>query len=171
MYPIHVSLSKSQASKLKRNQPVQIKAAGMQGPVKLVVHPETAKRYHKAMIKGSGMRIQLTPAELQASGFFDTLKNIGQQALSFTKSKALPFLKENVLPQVKTAIAPIVRQQAEAAADKAVKAISSKSELLGSLAEQQKQAAVNAALSKAGFGVKKKGRKPKGPNGGSFRAL
>jgi hypothetical protein len=96
MQKLPLTLNESQAGKLVRRQPVQLKHSQLLPEHRhyLMLHPETHKRAMKAMAAGKGLRITLTPEEIEASGsgFFDLLKKAANVA-----SKVGRFVKEKII--------------------------------------------------------------------------
>ncbi len=106
-----VSLTKSQYMKLKRGQTVQLSAQQIspnaQQSHHLILHHETAKKVKKAIAQKKGVRLSLSPEELEASGeglkeFLQGLKKAG----SWVKSNVIdtPFYQQSVRPIVNEAV-------------------------------------------------------------------
>lgn len=150
MHPIDVSIDAKIAKKLVKGQSVQLKPQHMAKGKVLMVHHETAKRYHNAKKMGKGMRIILTVPEIEASGikdWFKSLLNMGKVAYKPIASIAKPL--------VKTFAAPIAT------------AISAKTGL--PISGEMVSGVADTVGSLAGVGMKKKGRPRKKQVGGSFR--
>lgn len=150
MHPIDISIDAKTARKLIKGQSVQLKPQNMTKGKVLMVHHETAKRYHKAKKMGKGMRIILTVPEIEASGIMDWFKSLGNMV-------TLPFKK----------LAPVLKPVAKALAPVIAPVIASKTGLPVSADLLEKGVDVVGNL--AGVGMKKRGRPRKKQVGGSFR--
>lgn len=107
-HPVDVTLNKSQFDKLRRGHTVQLDSNQVSGgPHRLVVHHETAKKILRARTAGKGVRIALTPNEMEMSGegfkeFLQGLKNAGK----WVKEKVIdtPFYQQSIKPIVRQAV-------------------------------------------------------------------
>jgi hypothetical protein len=111
MEKLPLTLTEAQARKLvSKKGTVQLKHSQLMHPHMhyLLLHSEAHKRAKKAMNSGKGLRIgPLTDEEINGSGFFDLLKNIGRAAV-----KAGKFVKDNIIDSnlYQTSIKPEVRK-------------------------------------------------------------
>jgi len=110
-HQVSVTLSKPQFDKLMRGQQIQLSHQQIGGGIAkkhhVMVHPATAKKIHCAMAKQKGVRICMTPHEMEASGeglkeFWEKLKNAGK----FIKDKIIdtPFYQQTVRPVAKNLV-------------------------------------------------------------------
>jgi len=107
---VPVSLSAAQYQKLCRGHPIQLASHQISGQGlknQIAVHPTTAKKIHTARMKQKGVRITMTPHEMECSGeglkeFWDKLKNAGQ----FIKNKIIdtPFYQQTIRPIAKNLV-------------------------------------------------------------------
>jgi hypothetical protein len=151
-HPVDITLTQSQFDKLRRGHTIQLdreQASG--GPHRLMVHHETAKKIHRARASNKGVRIALTPHEMEMSGegfkeFLEGLRNAGK------------WVKEKIIdtPFYQSSIKPIVRQ----AVDTGLSAVAPK---LGVAAPLAKSGVDELGRQIGAFGVvPKKMRKSKG---------
>jgi len=111
MQKLPLTLTEAQARKLMNKHPIQLKHSQLKPEHMhyLMVHPETHKRAMKALASGKGIRVALTPEELEmsGSGFFDLLKKAGQAVV-----KGARFVKDKIIDSnlYQTSIKPEVRK-------------------------------------------------------------
>lgn len=108
MQKLTLNLNEAQVRKLINGHPIQIDKEKLNGSQHyLMVHPSTHKRATTARMKGKGIRVALTPEELQMSGqgFMDILRKIGKAA-TFVKDKIIDssFYQQNIRPEVKALV-------------------------------------------------------------------
>lgn len=104
---VPLTLTGPQLRKLSIGHPVQLSAPQLQPACKhaITVHPMTAKKIHTARMKGSGVRIQISPQELAMSGeglgdIWNWVKTNVPKAASWAYEnvpKAAKWAKENVI--------------------------------------------------------------------------
>lgn len=82
---IHVSLSKPQQRKLARGQTVQLSKDKLRGSVALAVSPHTKKRYDSCCRRSKGMRLSLSPSEVEGSGLASLLKRAAKASMKAGK--------------------------------------------------------------------------------------
>ncbi len=110
-HQVPLTLSQPQFHKLRKGHQIQLShqqiGHGVQHRHHVMVHPETAKKVHQAKMKQKGVRISMTPHEMEASGeglkeFWEKLKNAGQ----FIKNKIIdtPFYQQTVRPIAKNLV-------------------------------------------------------------------
>jgi len=79
--PIRLHITHSQLAKIRNGHPIQIPHAHIghpQGAVFRHLHPETHKKLARAYHARKGARVHLTHAELEGTGFLDTIRKVGQ---------------------------------------------------------------------------------------------
>ena len=147
---VSLNLTQGQVSKLLQGKPIQLTAAQLKGNKHfLMLHPTTVQKVGGAMKKNKGVRIMVSPHELEMSGegireFLDKLKNAGK----WIKEKVIdtPFYQQN--------IKPIARQ----VVDKGVDFLTTKLPLPAAAND-----AIRSGVNKVGditgaYGVKRRGR-------------
>jgi len=111
MQKLPLTLTEAQARKLMNKHPIQLKHSQLKPEHMhyLMVHPETHKRAMKSLASGKGLRVSLTPEELEmsGSGFWDLLKKAGQVAANVGR-----FVKDKIIDSnlYQTSIKPEVRK-------------------------------------------------------------
>jgi hypothetical protein len=111
MQKLPLTLTEAQARKLMNKHPIQLKHSQLKPEHMhyLMVHPETHKRAMKSLASGKGLRVALTPEELEMSGagFWDLLKKAGQVAANVGR-----FVKDKIIDSnlYQTSIKPEVRK-------------------------------------------------------------
>lgn len=152
MHQVDVSLSHHQIQKAARGHPIQLHAKQLHGAHhKLVLHPENAKKYHRAKRQRKGVRLHLSPEEIHASGLMDWLK----KGFEFVKEKVVPTVQKIYEP-LKPILAPIIRQGTEQLVQKGISKVGAKNKFLGDVASQLAPSAIEALGSKTGaFGLRK----------------
>jgi hypothetical protein len=81
MEELNVSLSDAQAKKLMKGGTIQLSPAQFAGPGKLLMDKKKAKKLMRAVQKGKGMRVSLSPSEIetiQGAGLWDLIKKGAQ---------------------------------------------------------------------------------------------
>lgn len=110
MQRLNLTLTEPQARKLMNKHPIQLKHNQLQPEHRhyLMLHPETHKRAMKAMASGKGLRLALTPDELEQSGagFWDLLKkaaNVASNVGRFVKDKIIDsnLYQTSIKPEVR----------------------------------------------------------------------
>ena len=101
MHVVEVSLTPTQARKLVKGKTVQLTKRSLQGGSNwIAVSPALHKRVMKAKRGGKGIRIQLTPDEIEASGegLWDLIKKGAKKVKSgydkYVKPVVAPILKK-----------------------------------------------------------------------------
>jgi hypothetical protein len=171
---VPVTITEPQFKKLIRGYPVQLSAGQLLPHHKhhVIVHPLMAQKMHKAVMKGTGVRLQMSPHEVEMTGagwgdLWNSIKRGATAAYNWGAEnipKAINYVKENVIdtPFYQQNIRPKLREKLEEFAETkpyagySVPAI----EYLGDRT--------------GAFGVKKRGTRPKpkakrSSSGGSFR--
>ncbi len=77
MQELNVSLSDTQAKKLMKGGTIQLNPAQFAGPGKLLMDKKKAMKLMRAVQKGKGMRVSLTPQEIETmrgAGLWDLIK-------------------------------------------------------------------------------------------------
>jgi hypothetical protein len=114
-----LDLTKSNVTNLISGKPIQLRKEQLNGSKHfLKVHPINHKRMTMAKAKGKGLRLSLTPDEVQASGegFMDILRGI---------KKGAEWIKSHVIDSslYQTAVKPIVKELVTTAATAAKTAL------------------------------------------------
>jgi hypothetical protein len=111
---ISVKPTHAQFKKLKKGEVVQLKhhqllPGGQDMALDVYVHPDVHKKVKKAIKDKKGIRIQLTPTEMQMNGqgfmdFWDKVKNVGKM------------IKDNIVDSslYQQSVKPLVRQAVDA---------------------------------------------------------
>lgn len=103
-----LTLTENNARKLVNGHPIQLRNKQLHGTDHyLMLHPMQHARLSKAKAMGKGVRLVLTPEELQASGQgFGELWNKVKRGAAWVKQNVIdtPFYQKNVRPVVKQAV-------------------------------------------------------------------
>lgn len=105
---VTLKLTKAQVAKLVQGKSIQLTAAQLKGNNHfLMLHPSTVQKVGGAMKKNKGIRITMTPHELEMSGegikeFLEKIK----QGAKFIKDKVIDseFYQKNVKPLAREAV-------------------------------------------------------------------
>lgn len=76
--PVKLHFSKSQIAKIRKGMPIQLAAhaiGNINGHSFQTLHPSNLQKLSKANRSGKGVRITLTPAELEGTGILDALRS------------------------------------------------------------------------------------------------
>lgn len=109
---VPMTLTSSQVKKLMSGRPIQLSNKQLiDGKHWLALHPESAKKIGGAIRRNRGVRISVSPHELEASGegiadFFKNFVSGAKQVGSFLKEKIIdqPFYQQNIRPLVRGAV-------------------------------------------------------------------
>lgn len=109
---VPVTLTHAQVRKMMNGHPIQLSHRQLvDGKHWLALHHETAKRVGGAIRRKRGVRIHISPHELEASGegirdFFDKVISGAKKVGSFLKEKVIdtPFYQQNIRPLARNAV-------------------------------------------------------------------
>lgn len=106
-HKVPVTIEPEQFKKLIKGRPVQLKAHQLHPAHKhhVMVHPETAKRLHRARVTGKGVRLEMTPHEIEMTGegwgdLWNSIKKGVSSAWNWGREnipKAVNWAKENII--------------------------------------------------------------------------
>lgn len=123
MPEVRVTISKNQADKIRRGHPIQLSRSALSGGnIPLVLHPENHKKVMKAKRLRKGVRLQLSPSEIDASG--EGLKELLEKGKKFIKEhgpqvrKILTKGLKKAIPAMANAINPGLAPAANVLADR-----------------------------------------------------
>lgn len=126
---VPVSITGPQLKKLWQGHPVQLSADQLRQCTGMCkTHPLTAKKMHRAAMKGSGVRVQMSPEEIMMTGSgwgsdaWNWFKEKVPQAFNYLVEnvpKAARYVKENVIdsPFYQEKIRPVIREKLEGLAE------------------------------------------------------
>ena len=161
-HQVPLTLTEPQFRKLKNNHTVQLRHAqishGNRHAHHIVVHHSKAKKVHTAARNGKGVRVCLTPHELEMSGqgladFWNKIKSAGS------------WVKKNVIdtPLYQNTFKPIVHGLVDQGINAASALVGSKTGPLGQkIASDVANAAANKVYASTGAGMRRRGGAIKG---------
>lgn len=103
-----IALSPEHVVKLKKNKTIQLKPELFGSGMKLKLSKTNASKFRKASAHSKGMRLLMSPEEMQASGFFDVAKSVA-------KKIPKPVVKKGVELAVASAITAVAPELAAVA--------------------------------------------------------
>lgn len=122
---VPITIEPHQFKKLVKGHPVQLAPHQLHPHHKhhVMVHPLMAAKMHKARVAGRGVRIQMTPHEIEMTGagwgdLWNSVKSAAKSAYNWGREnipKAISYVKENVIdtPFYQENIRPKLREKIE----------------------------------------------------------
>lgn len=146
---MNVNLTAAQLRNIRTGKPFQLTPSQIKAGGKHIIalHPANHKKIMRALKQNKGVRIQLSASEIEGGNLMDFLRGVGRVG-----KKAF----ETVAPILKPILAPLVRQGLTAAATAGTQKLGEKNKFLGDIASTVAPQLIDAAATKAGFGMKGK---------------
>lgn len=160
MEEIKLHLDKKKIAKLMKGKLCQLKPDNLKDSnCSLALHAENAKKVKRARKAGKGVRLTLSPAEIEASVGGEGIKEVWEKIKSGAK-KVKGFYDDNL----KASVAPILRKLVKEGKDKAIDGLKAYNPAVGMAVDYVDDRIGDKAVDSLGrlsgaFG--KKGRKPR----------